>query len=142
MQEAVPIRGDRISKAKLRGEQLATGAGPTFGQVRQEWQAARKVRERTAEGYDLNLRLYAAGFELKRIRSIDRAQLILWLGRLRSVKTGQPLAEGTQALILAAVSAVMEYGVSVGYITRNPVKELRGAQRPAGRRAQAHSHPR
>src|SRR5215217_5024805 len=58
LQEAVALRSDRISRAKLRGEQLSSGPGPTFGEVRREWAAARKIRERTAEGYDSNLRLY------------------------------------------------------------------------------------
>jgi integrase len=126
LQDAVHLRGDRISRAKLKGEKLATGAGPTFAEVRREWEAARKLRERTTDSYDANLKLYAARFESKRIRSIDRAQLVLWIGQLRSVKTGERLADGTEALVVAAVSAVFEHAIDVGYVAKNPVKELRG----------------
>jgi integrase len=129
LMEAVALRSDRISRAKLKGEHLGTGPGPTFGDVRREWEAARRIRPGTAAGYDSNLNLYAQQFEKKRIRSIDRAQLVLWLGKLRS-QSGKPLAEGTKSLILSAVSSVMEYAVSVGYRTTNPVHEIKGDQRP------------
>lgn len=130
LSEAVALRGERIAAAKLQGQQLSTGPGPTFGDVRREWEAARRIRDRTAAGYDSNLRLYAAGFDPKRIRSIDRPQLVLWLGQLHSAKTGGRLAEGTEALVLAAVSAVFEYAVTVGYRGSNPVKEIKGDHRP------------
>jgi integrase len=140
LQAAVALRADRISRAQLRGEQLTSGPGPTFGEVRREWVAARKVREGTGANYDSNLRLYAAGFESKPIRSLTRGQLTLWLGQLRSARTGEQLSEGTAALVLAAVSAVFEYGVEIGALPRNPVRELTNRPRQGEGRRRILSH--
>jgi integrase len=53
-----------------------------------------------------------------------------WLGQLKSARTGKPLAEGTKAQILFALSAVFEYGVDAGYRAHNPCKDLTKRQKP------------
>jgi len=128
--DAVRARED-LSVSIRRREIIVDSKGMTFGQVREQWVAARKLRPRTAGGYDFNLKAYASGWENVDIRTIERPQLLTWLGQLRSIRCpDRPLKEGTRALILAAASAVFEYAVLSGHLKTNPCRQIPKSHRP------------
>jgi integrase len=129
LKQAVEER-ENLKVAIRRGELVVTGDSLTFAQVRQEYEAARTIRRRTAETRDAHLRRYCQQFENRRVTDIGKADVLGWLGQLRSVKTGGALSEGTKAQLLAAFSAVLAHAVDVGYIARNPCRDLSCNQRP------------
>lgn len=121
----------RLDVAVDRQEIVVSAKAPTFEQVREEWVAARKIGERTAEARDANLKHYCQTFERKKLRDINDKRVILtWLNGLRSVKTGGPLNDGTKAQILAALRDVLRYGVKQGYVPRNAANDLDRDDRP------------
>jgi len=129
LREAVQER-ENLNVAIRRREIVVAGDGPTFAQVREEYEAARRVRRRTADQYDAHLRRYCQGFDYRRVSDIGRADIVVWLGHLRSARTGGAMSEASKTQALAALSAVLGYAAEVGYIARNPCRDLSRNQRP------------
>jgi integrase len=127
--EAVKARED-LNVSIRRREVVVSGENKTFREVREEEAAVRTVGERTAEGRDSNLRNHCRSLDSKKIGDITKSHLLELLGQAKSIRTGQPLNEGTKAQVLFAVSAVMEYALDAGYIARNPCRDLSKKQRP------------
>jgi integrase len=113
-----------------RQERVFTAKARTFGEVREDWVATRKVADKTAEERDRCLRNYAQDLERRKLRDIDERAILRWLNGLCSVKTGGELAEGTKGQILAAVSDVFRHGVKCKDIPRNVVRELDRDDKP------------
>jgi integrase len=129
LRDAVKAR-EALNVSIRRREVVVTGEAKTFAQVRGEYEQARTVRERTAESRDSNLRLYCRQFDRIKVSDIDKARILPWLGSLKSARTGKPLAEGTKAQVLFALSSVLQHAVDAGYIAANPCHALSSRQRP------------
>ncbi len=117
-----------------RGEVVANTSA-TLNDVLDGWREWRKVKPRTAKGYDDHIRVHIAPkFGRSRVRDISRADIKGWLNSMKR-KDGRPgeMSDGTKAIILATLSNVLDYCVDAGMIGEQPARSLGRAKPRQGK---------
>ena len=66
-----------------------------------------------------------------KLRDISWSDIAAWWPSLRRVNGRPgPMAEGTKRLVLARFSALLEYGIEIGALSINPVKQIPRKRKP------------
>lgn len=128
--EAAKARLAEVTGKKARGEVVAQ-VSVTVGDLIEGWRGVRKVKPRTAETHDRNVRLYIEPrWRRTKARDVTKVGLQEWLRGLKRQDSREgPLSDGTKALVLAAFSSVLDYGVDANVLAVNPCRAL-GKSRP------------
>lgn len=111
-----------------RGERTAPAKAPTVSEFADEWLAAKRIRERTREKYEVNLRLHVKGRSIGRLKVSDvRVDDVAKLVReLESDGKATATVQG----VLVALSGMLGYAVRRGFLPANPVHQLSRDERP------------
>jgi integrase len=132
LKEAEAAR-EELRRHRRKGETIAPARAPRFAVFADEWLAKKKtkVRSRTFEKYDDNLRLHVkprlGGLKVSEVREDDVAGLV------RAMEA-QGYAGATIKGALVPLSGVLDAVVRNGWLGSNPVSRLDRSERPKVKR--------
>jgi integrase len=135
--------GTRLDAAKARAREVhheqataPTTVGTTFGDVVDQWRAARDMRPRSAVRLDSILRIHIEPrFRRVKVREITPPMIQTWVSGLRR-SDGRPgdLSPASKRLILQTFSIVLRFAADTGLIAVAPKAPRQRWKRSVGRK--------
>lgn len=121
-EQAKARRAEMIHRVN-KGEVVANPT-VTLNDLLDGWRGWRKVKPRTEQSQDSNIKLHIAPkFGNAKVKDITVADLRVWLNTMKR-KDGEPMSEGTKTVILAALSSILDYAVDAQVVSGNVCRTL------------------
>ena len=117
----------------LREGRIASADSSTFSETFAEWQAGRRIAERTAEHERCLCDRHLATFKGRKVQSITASEVARVLRSMRN----DGLSEWTCTAVYRIAKGVFEVAERRGILTKNPAAGLTDAERPMQKNAKA-----